>query len=112
MSVFDLRGDFRLHHSNGATVFLHIDQAVPQHDFSEAEPLKGTAQEGHVVSTDVTGATRGNEFFLVITWNNGSVGEYHGTFNFLRRLSGACFDRSHPTNQATWFIDAEFRRFP
>lgn len=111
MAIFDLRGDFRLPHSNGATVFLHIDQAFPGSDLSNAEPLKGTAQEGNVVSTDVTGATRDNDFFLVITWNNGSVGEYHGTFNFLGRLSGVCFDRSHPASQATWFIDAEFRRF-
>jgi hypothetical protein len=116
MSVFDLRGDWQLHQSN-ATVFLHIDQVFPQHEFAEAEPLKGRAQAvlegggGSLLSTDLTGTTRGNELFLAITWNQGSVGEYHGTFNFLGRLSGVTFDRNHPANQATWFADREFRRF-
>jgi hypothetical protein len=99
-----------LHQSNGATVELHIDQMYPTGDGSESEPLAGRAlvRGMGMVSNRMTGRTKDNTFFLVITWNQGSVGEYHGTFNG-NRLSGVTFDRSHPESQATWFIDKDFR---
>ena len=111
MSVYDVRGDFQIFQSNGFTVFLHLDQAFPQHESSEAESFKGSAQAAGLFSTDVSGATRNNEFHVVIMWNQGSVGEYHGTFNFMGRLSGVTFDQTHPQSQATWFANKDFRRF-
>ncbi len=114
--MFDVRGNFILHQSNGATVDLHIDQLFPSGSDnlpdSASEALSGTAQviRTHQRSTAMTGRVNGNQFFLVITWNQGSVGEYHGTF-IAGRLSGITFDRNHPESQATWFIDKDFRHF-
>lgn len=109
MAVFDVRGDHQLHQSNGAVVHLRLEQAIPQRDLAEAERLRGTAQAGTMRSTEVSGTTRGDELFLVITWNQGAVGEYHGRFNLVGRLTGVTFDRTAPTSQATWFIDRDFR---
>jgi hypothetical protein len=114
--MFDVRGEFQLHQSNGATVDLHVDQLFPSGSDnlpdSASEVLRGRAhvRGSNQISTAMTGRVLGNQFFLVVTWNQGSVGEYHGAFNS-GRLAGNTFDRSHPQSQASWFIDKDFRHF-
>jgi len=112
--IFDVRGDYELHQSNGATVELHIDQRFPggSEPDSASEVLGGTAivRTMHVGIRPVTGRTTDREFFLMIEWSPDSIGEYHGTFNG-SRLSGITFDRKHPSSQATWFVDKDFRIF-
>ncbi len=103
MVVFDVRREFLLHQSNGATVKLNLDQ--------DGEALGGRAVAPGVdlISHAVTGRTRDSQFFLTITWNQGSIGEYHGSFNG-GRLSGITFDQTRPDSQATWFADRDFGR--
>src|SRR5262249_32105138 len=106
--VYDVRGDFTLQQSN-ATVALHLDQRYRQNEWADSEQLTGRATTSGMWSTEFSGSLRENDFYLVIKWNTGSVGEYHGTFNHEGRLSGATFDRANPNSQATWFIDHIFQ---
>jgi len=106
--VYDVRGDYTLHQSN-ATVNIHFDQPYRRNEWADSERFTGRATTSGLWSTEFSASLYENNFYLVIKWNTGSVGEYHGRFNHEGRLSGATFDRAHPTSHATWFIDHSFQ---
>lgn len=90
-----------------------LDQTEPWRDRpsdgSENQEIRNALVRGAgIVSTSLTCRTHDNSFFIVVSWNTGSVGEYHGNFNG-DRLSGVAFDRTHPQSQATWFVDKDFQ---
>jgi hypothetical protein len=113
--IFDVRGDHVLHQSNGFNVELHLEQRFPggPEPDEASEVLRGRAMTHNpfVESTALEGRVNERNFFLLITWSNGSQGEYHGQFVPPGRLSGVAFDLKHPESQATWFIDRDFRIF-
>jgi hypothetical protein len=116
--MIDVRGRCDLHQSNRALVELDINQPFfTGPDPQVSENIRGTAlvRGSNMRSTEMAGRVVGNRFFLVIHWNTGSVGEYHGTFVELPgghwRLSGSTFDRRDPGSQATWFVNKDFLNF-
>jgi hypothetical protein len=110
MGVHDVRGDCAIYLSNGWTIRLHLNQAYRGNDWAVSEPLHGNPtasgrRSGSMHSTDVTGTTRDDDFFLVITWSTGDVGEFHGRFNVAGHLSGNTFNRRKPHEHSTWFCE-------
>ncbi len=72
-----------------------------------AFPLGGGDEMfGTVDSSD--SLVQGNRVQIVVDWNQGSRGQYNGTFDLGGRLSGNTFDLANPSSQATWFSDRTF----
>jgi hypothetical protein len=100
---FDVRGTWDAHQSNGFVANFNIQQ-------------KGTAIRGNASHSDGSvrgkgeGSVRGNQFLYSVEWNNGTIGEYNGTFNSIGRITGVTFDVNHPESQATWTSSKIFRR--
>lgn len=49
------------------------------------------------------GALNGDSFEIVVDWQNGTKGQYSGSFDPAGHLSGVSFDVKNPTAQTTWF---------
>jgi hypothetical protein len=112
----NVSGNWQIVQSNGYKVNVFINQPVEV----SVEPLPvgelrlpidgaltGTADEITPRGTDVshqqlTGQLDGDSFQIVIDWNNGTVGQYNGTFDPFGNLSGVTFDQRTPAAQATW----------
>jgi hypothetical protein len=95
MEVFDVRGHWDAHQANGFIASFNIFLQ----DGPGAERLSGEASHsgGAVRSRSVEGTLRGNEIMLTVEWNNGTLGEYNGTFTPFGRIIGVTFDLNHPT---------------
>jgi hypothetical protein len=110
----DVSGSWEIVQSNGFRVAVNINQPV-ETPLGPNGPLRlltdglltGTADEITPRGTDVshqslTGELIGDSFEIVVDWNNGTKGQYSGTFDPAGNLSGVTFDVNHPGSQATW----------
>ena len=101
MAEFDVSGNWDAHQSNGFIVNFDIQQTGTM--------LRGVAtHSGGSVRGTVEGSVHNNQFRVSVRWNNGTIGEYNGTFNSTGRITGMTFDGNHPGSQATW---ASFQTF-
>src|SRR5262249_20306456 len=108
----DVSGQWDMVQDNGFRVLINVTQTEDQ--------LTATASHsgGQVLSTDATGFVRGPEFGITITWNNGTKGEYTGTFtrgNFDSPpngfLKGSTKDLNNPGSHAGWFSEGRVFQF-
>jgi hypothetical protein len=108
----DVSGSWAIVQSNGFRVAINVFQTNDQ--------LTATASHsaGTVLSEDATGFVRGPEFDITITWNNGTKGQYTGTFTrgvfdsppngFLK---GHAKDLNNPGSEADWFSEERVFQF-
>ncbi len=126
--VWDVTGQWKIHQSPMTTVSVDLKQFTPTTG-SMAGVLTGDINGGSASSvtsggptlnsTGVSGAIIGNQFFLLLTWDNGSIGEYNGTFGIPAtntppegvggRLWGVVTDSQHLENVAAWISDRTFK---
>jgi hypothetical protein len=88
--VWNVTGPWKIHQSPMTTVTLNLEQFAPLAGHPQAGILTGdiigdtassvTTGGPTLNSTAVSGAIIANQFFLSITWENGSTGIYNGTF--------------------------------
>ena len=91
----DVSGKWQMFQGNGFTVNVDLDQADDR--------VSGSATTGQSSGT-VRNESRveGREFLLIIGWNSGITGEYHGNIGLNNRMTGIAFDIANPGSQATW----------
>jgi hypothetical protein len=104
----DVSGPWEIVQSNAYKVRVVIAQ---QRDFNNNPAdgdLTGWASEITPHGTDVSdqhlsGSLNGDDFEIVVDWDNGTKGQYSGHFDPIGNLTGVTFDVNHPSAQATWF---------
>jgi hypothetical protein len=95
MAEFDVSGDWEASQSNGFVVKFDLQQT--------GMLVRGLASHSRgSVRGMAEGAVRENQFVLSVQWDNGTIGEYKGTFNVIGCLTGVTFDVNRPENQARW----------
>jgi len=104
----DVSGTWEIVQSNGYKVVVEITQQKDGRERPEDGDLSGFAHEITPHGTDVSdqllaGKLDGDSFEIVIDWQNGTKGQYSGSFDPIGNLSGVTFDVMHPAAQATWF---------
>ena len=104
MSVFDVSGQWDAQQSNGAVASFDL-----RHRGTQGVIHGHASHSGGSVLGDGEGVIQGTAFHLVVRWNNGTMGEYNGTFAINGRVSGVTFDLLHPQSQATWFSSRFFQ---
>lgn len=110
--VVDLSGNWQMKQSNGFYVDVSMNQDGPT--------LNAFCSHsgGRVRSTEATGTANGDSFILVITWGDGSKGEYTGRLEtgFFTNasegiLKGNTRDLNNSDSTATWEVmDRVFTR--
>jgi hypothetical protein len=101
--TIDVQGKWRIVQSNGSIVEIHLDQDTGNPRLISGTGTTAGLPTGDVLKPDSTVINR--DFFLVIDWHSGPVGEYHGTFGLNGTLTGVTFDRNNPVSQAFWHSD-------
>lgn len=102
-ALFDVGGKWDAHQSNGFVANFDIQQT--------GTAIRGIgSHSGGSVSGTGEGSVHGDQFVFSVRWNNGTIGEYNGTFNSIGRITGVFLDVNHPESQATWASSKTFRR--
>lgn len=101
-SAFDVSGKWDAYQSNGFVTHFDIQQSGTE--------LRGIGNHSGNVNGRGEGSVDGSQFLFTVTWDNGTIGEYSGTFNKIGRITGVGFDKAHPESQATWYSSVTFRR--
>jgi hypothetical protein len=104
----DVSGIWEIAQSNGGKVRVNISQPRGFNNELADGDLTGFTHEITPDGTDTSdqsllGALNGDSFEIVVDWQNGTKGQYSGSFDPAGNLSGVSFDVKNPTAQATWF---------
>ncbi|MDP2309839.1 MAG: hypothetical protein Q8P18_27720 [Pseudomonadota bacterium] len=87
---------FAITQSNGYHVTFQVTQ-------DETGAFKGTALVGDQTGTVMGTIADTGKFDMLVTWENGSVGDYTGWVGADGKIvDGTGFDRSNPASRATW----------
>jgi hypothetical protein len=98
----NIGGEWTLTQSDGAVVTMDIAQNGSSFTgFARFRDTVGNIAQGDGFVTDT-------DFFCVIHWGNGPVGEYNGKFGLNGRLTGHTFDQTNPSSQAGFQADRLF----
>jgi hypothetical protein len=116
LPAFNLEREWVIVQSNGPRVTINLHR-IPNARSTDWQ-YEGSASYGGGSSRRVKARTEGDgpgsTLTILIPWENGPEGEYHGTFSpFVpeggSRLTGYTFDRRDPRSQAGWHSDDFFR---
>ena len=104
----NVSGAWEIVQSNQYKVRVVIAQQLDFFNNPADGDLSGWASEITPHGTDVSdqrlsGKLTGDDFEIVVDWQNGTKGQYSGHFDPVGNLTGVTFDVSHPTAQASWF---------
>jgi len=116
MTIPDVSGSWNIDQGTHYVVAVQITQDGGQISGSASYSPTGYAGprggflDDTVSSMEAHGTVTDTDFSFVIDWNNGTRGQYSGTFQADGRLTGMTFDTEDLESQATWISDKTFSR--
>jgi hypothetical protein len=104
MAQRDIVGLWDAIQTNGFVATINVDFVAPQGQFGiHAEHSEGTVHGqgiGQLIGSD--------QLHFTITWDNSTVGAYHGAFDDGDFINGSAFDIKNPGNVAGWRSSRSF----